>query len=356
MSVILRWLKRLEVRKGLILLISSLPLMLMLKRADPEPSGYMLLGEIIEKYLPVPWISIMVNILILLILIGLMYSKKPDTNFRKMIRDVLGGNIGTVFGLTALILELVLIGWITDYLREGIYWAAASSALMFFNILMLFMLMTSVPRGRHVKRVPEKKKILIFALSIPKINPKSGSHSKQYCNDYWELMRCIILEKLSKQNHDENCKNMLKNCNTNLELPARYIAYHLGTVEKVLILVSKNGSDRYYKDFVCTLKGAIPRKDSPTFQMIGPADFNNYQEILDCIKNALKKIFQEGYTDRDISFMISPGTSAVTAALIISAVRDGRQVEYFTQDEKKELISIDVNILDVRRLFGGDID
>ncbi len=350
-----RWARRLEAGKAFLLLFFSLPFMLMLAR--PDSQEYMVIGELIDRHLPTPWVSLTVSSVLLIVLLKFMYSRKPDTNFRKMIRDVLGGNIGTVFGLTALILELVLIGWITDYLREGIYWAAASSALMFFNILMMFMLMTSVPRRRHVKRAPEKKKILIFALSIPKIDPKPGAHSKQYCNDYWELARCIILEKLSKQNHDENCKNMLKNCKTNLELPARYIAHHLGTVEKVLILVSKNGSDRYYRDFVCTLKGAIPRKTRPIFQMIGPADFNNYQEILDCIKNALKKIFHEGYTDRDISFMISPGTSAVTAALIISAVRDGRQVEYFTQvPDKSEHISIDVNILDVQRLFGGDID
>ena len=350
MSVILRWLKRLEVRKGLVLLAISIPLMLILPK--PGSTNQNLLETFINRFMPLPIFSISLNLILLVVLLWLLYIKKPDMNFRKMVRDVLGGNIGTFFGLIALILELVLIGWITDYLREGVLWAAFSSFALFFNNLILFMLMAGSPRQLTRTREPDRKKVLIFALSRPRVLTRSGECTEKFM----EISRCLALHYLRIPFSDnDKCKTLINTCDTNWRPPIRYIAYHWDKVEKVLILVSRDGSDEHFDEFVSLFKNQTTNKNIE-FIKVGPLDFNDYQEILYNIKLALKKIFRMGYDDEDLSFMISGGTSAVTAALIISAVRDGRQVEYFTQDEKKELISIDVNILDVRRLFGGDID
>ncbi|GEM_PF-4679174 len=362
MKTLCRWARRLEIKKALQVFLFAIIFMLMLPRAGSESPGYMLIGELIKRSTSVPWISIGVNIAVLLILLKCLHSKKPDTNFRKLVRDVLGGNIGTVFGLTVLIIELVLIGWITDYLREGFYWAAFSSTLIFLNVLILFMLMTSEPSPsrRRGKPIPQKKKVLIFALSIKtrRGNESPEGFEQKILREYEEEIRKLIDYYILRTGTQ-------KPKWSNWELPIRSIAHHLDELEKILVLTSKTtgnqiGSGELFKRiFKRHVKSAVKRaaKRNVSIIEIGPVDFNDYDEIFDAIKNALKKVFQEGYTDRDLSFMISGGTSAVTAALIISAVRDGRQVEYFTQEgDRSEHISIDVNIFHVRRILGGDID
>ena len=110
---------------------------------------------------------------------------------------------------------------------------------------------------------------------------------------------------------------------------------------EVLYIIISDKSGRYK----CNFKKIIG--DKTPVQFSKEIDFNNYDAIHIELLSILKDIKRKGYTDEDISVFISGGTSAVTLALTMFAVKEGRQVEYVKQDESKDIVKIDIGLRDL---------
>ncbi len=337
-----RWMEKLEVLKAFSMVLMFVFTLLTLPKPDGTPRM-----DFME-----PYVSLMLNLLFLVLLSILLLHKKPEINFSKVVRNVLGGNIGSLFGITSFLIALVIVGWITDYAREGLYISAFTSFIAFLNTIILFMLLMPKLSNNRSDSKPKQRKVLIFALSKPSFKSK---HQDVSCNAY-EVVKALF-EKYFHNRCSKSKLKLLQCCITNLEPPIKYIAYHKETVERIIVLVSEDSGkayDEYFGKLTESMFKSIKR--DVKLVKVGPLDFNDYYTILDSLHYEIRKLMRYGYKDEDLSFFISGGTSAVTSAIIVSAIREGRQVEYITQDRRNDLVSIDVNVLQVRRLSGEEGD
>jgi len=117
-------------------------------------------------------------------------------------------------------------------------------------------------------------------------------------------------------------------------------------LEKAYILVSNESAN--FKEQLRDVLG-----DGECISFVpkqGGVDFNDYEGIHKELLEVLREIKRDGYKDEDISVFISAGTSAVTLALTMFAVKEGRQVEYIKQSnkpEERDIVAINISFEDV---------
>ncbi|NPB03725.1 MAG: hypothetical protein GXO39_04850 [Thermotogae bacterium] len=359
---LIRWAERLRLKETLALFsVNMLCISLVLYGFEDRtiPFSFVVVGKTFDVMFEgnVAILSVLgISVAILAIFI---VRHRTNLDMRRLLAAVLTGEVGSLFGLVAFIFGIAYIGWITDYLREREpFYAIISFELLLVNIEVFILLL----KGREVesspmREEPEPKKILIFALSKP--NSERNLIHKVICA-LWEIeLRKLKEQKFKDSQRSEKPKSSEENKKTkksgqrlNWEVPLRSIVQHISRLERIYVLVSPKSGMKYGEFEKGILFFLESRGKEVKMESSQPLDFNNYGEILTALSHLIAKAKMEGYSDDDFSFNISGGTSAVTAALIIAAIKEGRQVEYVTQEPNSKLKRIDVNEIQVNMFLG----
>jgi len=367
-ETIRRWIRKLDLWKATVMLVVNVILILPLPRSGSSVAILPILGEFLRKICHAYGIAYLICLIfIILLLTACLLIKRPTLNFRRIVASLLGGDIGTLFGLVTMVWAVVYLGWITDYLREGYPLASTISAELFLINLLLFMcLMVRLEIKGRGKGEPDPKKVLILPLSIPNLDKLLNNLSdvpKEFKDEierkkkgYYKILRCLIERFVHNR---ERCRigqhsvEISKFDGFNWKVGALSIAHHFPELERVYLITS-NESSNYFDEFAKGVEefSKASGKKEIKVEEVGPLDFDDYLQILRRLDETLMRINRLGYRDTDISFNISGGTSAVTAAIIIAAVKEGRQIEYLEQRTGRKLVKIDVSFLQVKKLLG----
>lgn len=277
---------------------------------------------------------IAIPLLILSILILLKISCRPEIDLKYLMRSALAGSFPSIATFFFVSFFAIFTSWIADFLKENNYYQAIETSIFTFGLIFAFAL--SIPEGKLGKTGERQpKKVLICALS------KSGLIRR---NDQ-QKSEAEVLEEMKRLLANRDKEGILRLNHSWAPLLELYL-FHKEKLEKWYILISKEVYE--LKDKFIEILGEEAKEIvhfKPEWEGI---DFNNYEEIAKVLKEILKEIKRSGYDDEDISVYISSGTSAVTLALTLFAVKDGRQVEYLKQSENdKKIISINISFEDL---------
>lgn len=300
------------------------------------------INNYINKYLDLKKISILevlailLFVLIITFLIYILY-KYPDQRISKNIIRILTGQGSGIEIIFVFIFSLIFLSWSGDYFKEGriLNGILSLEALFLLALLYLNSISKKYENNKPRKNIdPQPSKVLIMALS------KLNGNKVEIINALKDRIDKIDIKQDKLTNNDRYI---------NWALPLELIRFNKDTLEKAFFLVSNESNEERidFEELVNLLKKKIKREFKLEFSNV--LDFNDYADVLSGIEYCIKNVLREGYTDMDIMINISGGTSAVTSALIIAAIQDGRQVAYFTQNSPSELKAFDVSYKDVQR-------
>ncbi|RUM28853.1 MAG: hypothetical protein DSY42_07620 [Aquifex sp.] len=284
-----------------------------------------------------PIIAFLLSLVALLLIIHFYLQNKSEISLKSIFGSVLSASFPTYTALFSTILFVVYTAWFADYLKS--YFEkqnnveylikAAISFLYSIGIFPVFVLSLKTEKPKRSKDI-EPKKVLISALSYP----------YGWVKDEEEVKK--LKEALKKG------EEALKELERNNWVPIlRSMLRHKDSLEHWYILVSNKSGE--YKELFYEIVESFDKEIAEKIKFIpqyGEISFDNYDDIYEELRKILKEIRRNGFSDEDISVFISGGTSAVTLALTIFAIKEGRQVEYMSQ-ESKELLKIDIGLEDL---------
>ncbi len=263
------------------------------------------------------FINLLLSFVMFIIFLNKQMGEKPEVDLRSLVRSLVSGSIPGYSTFMIIILFIVYTSWFADFLLKGDFFKAIASFFFTVGIIPLYALSLKYNFGTQTDRVP--KKILVSALSKPKGKANLEDLKKAYKSG-------------------ENALIMLNQTSWHNWIPIlRLHLFHKDTLHKWFILVSNES-----KDYINNLKEITEEEKIEALE----ADFNNYDSISSKLLYILREIKKKGYSDNDISVYISGGTSAVTLALTLFAVKDGRQVEYVRQDSM-DITAINISFEDL---------
>ncbi|NPA33857.1 MAG: hypothetical protein GXO48_02890 [Chlorobi bacterium] len=287
------------------------------------------------------------------IIIFVWKRHKAIISLRDVIVSLISGGMG-FSGIISMLAFLIGVGWLTDDLREGKYCLALSSLGLIGSISGLYALSITVKRKTKKKIYPTK--VLFSALSIPpnqeNPNPKEVIDKIKQLYDETRYVSGQFPQVPSSTIRNTPMGNIL--------YPLLWrIKYSNMKKMHIYFIISKQVCERelttVFKEILILISQQIGNNQTRIeVNFSDPVDFNDYHAIsqeLECMLNkALRK-----HDEEDIAFNISPGTSAVTSAMILAALKEARQIEYITQttDSKDpvELRAFDITEEEILR-FG----
>jgi len=316
------------------------------------PAMFGIVSFAVLYYTPL-WASFPISLSIL----GLLYlyyrEKSPHIELKNIVGSILTGTFPATSAIAVAILFITYTSWLADLTGSGIELLNKASIEkdyrdLFFGTLTLLTFIFSLPfvfvmslpessQGTSGKR--QRKKVFIGALSD--LRPVGKGADMQA-----ELEE--ILKIISSETHELDEK--LKRVRLNWAPLLRSIFFHTPTLKKIYLLTSEESHRN--RDIMEKILNEYKRTTGNSFEVnfSDPIDFNSYDEIHSELIKMIKEIKRDGYTDIDISIYISGGTSAVTLALTLLAVKEGRQVEYLIQTKNPEdshIISINISLEDI---------
>lgn len=272
-------------------------------------------------------VQLIVSFICLFIAYSVFNKRKPEKSVINVISDVIAGKISELYGLSGLIFILVILNIIADYIYTFVsspinYLPLGYAFIHMINIFSFgYMYLAFYPQSKinlHYTLTP--KKVVVMALSM-----LNGNISERISK-----LESMILEGRLDNNTEK----------INWQLPLRVLNFHKSTLQKVYLLVSEK-SGKYLDDFkylAGKLDESLPNKIESYL-----TNFDNHNDIMQELHKILQRIKTQGFKDDDISVNISGGTSAVTACLVIFALEDKRQIEYFAQESNEH------KVLDIKR-------
>ena len=287
-------------------------------------------GEAFNKYTDALSIAIVVLAAFLSMFIVIQIKRKLGYfNISEVIVSILKGESKGIEFLVVFIFSIVMTSWFSDYLgRKEILDAIASLVFLTLGIL-IYIRYSLEDSSQHKKnsQEPIPTKVLILALSNLR---KENKEKIDKCKTPKEKLDFIM-----------NKKNRI-----NFKPPLEIINMFKDELKYLIVLVSEESSKNaeLFKD----LSNCLVECDT---EITNTVDFDNYNEILEEIEYRIKRVNAKGYSDDDITIFISSGTSAVTAALVMAAVREGRQVVYYQQKEPYNLKAFNISIDDLKRFI-----
>ena len=322
-----------------------------------------IIQKITTNYLSIVFIFVFVIGIFLYLLVKNLKNKlSPEKrNLTHQIKVVFSAFLsGKVFGLDGLAIFFLysasLFNWIPSFLKEGKVFKSVCILLACIDgFLYLFYkaLEKYIPNKKPSDIFPEKRKVLIRAISFAK---REVEDRRRY------------LEHLLKA----SCENLVNNKNLPSEISnlgplfkAIYYHAHKGPLEKVYLLVSENLAmfnpdhskeiselnQKILKVLEEKIRNCIGKEIEINF--VGKEkgiDFENYHELREVLLKILKEV-QKNYDTSDITVDISGGTSVVSAALMLIAVKGHIQAQYISQRDPQILKVIDTNVLEVSDLL-----
>jgi hypothetical protein len=80
-------------------------------------------------------------------------------------------------------------------------------------------------------------------------------------------------------------------------------------------------------------------------------EFNDFYDVKSKLQTSIvEHAIDKGYSDADLLFNITAGTSQVTAAMILSALKGERKAEYISQNTS-EIVPVDIDVLTIQDLW-----
>ncbi len=262
-------------------------------------------------------------------------THKATLSLRDVIVSLTSGGLG-ISGIISMIAFLIGVGWLTDDLREGKYYLAIHSLGLIGVISGLYALSITSKKKRNDKIYPTK--VLFSALSYrndlkDKLKPENGIPLIKKFFSNMELLYGQSSNPMvgSKVSFEAPLGNLLLSILWRLK---QFKLMHSKKLSLYLLISNEIDETKLHLDFETILKRVAKEvfesKVEIEFYFSDPVDFNDYQSISQELECMLGKALRK-YDEKDIAFNISLGTSAVTSAMIIAALKEARQIEYITQ-------------------------
>ncbi|SHK23824.1 hypothetical protein SAMN05444391_0397 [Thermocrinis minervae] len=278
-------------------------------------------------------------VLLIFVLIDIIYVyswvlNKPHYSFNKVALSFLSGSFPTVATVIALAIFTIYNSWLADYLKDGDIKNTVINILFLFGLPFAFLVSLPELKKIEVSRDVKPKKVYICALSL--LDEKKRDE----------------LEKAIKEG--ASGEDLLNKFNISWTMIYESLRNHKDSLENWYLLVSNESRKQLclFKKFIraCFDNDATAHRILKAIRVIpkeGGLDFNDFETIRDELLYVLKEIKRMGYDDEDVSVFISPGTSAVTIAFTLFAVREGVQVEYKPQGKGDKITAINVGPRDL---------
>ncbi len=276
---------------------------------------YGLISIVTILWLP-SYISTSVSLIMLTFFVIKQIRERPEVDLRSLVRSLISGSVPGYSTFMIVVLFVIYTSWLAEFLANGELDKALASFFFTVGIMPLYAIHITYSLGTETERLP--KKILISALSKP-----SGRASFEELKEAYTKGEKALIELNEKKGHNW--------------IPfLRLYLFHKDTLHKWFMLVSEKSQEEKFKEIIGE------QEKIETYK----TNFDDYNDISSKLFRILKEIRSEGYSDDDISVYISGGTSAVTLALTLFAVKDGRQVEYIRQDTR-EIVAINISFEDL---------
>ena len=296
------------------------------------------------------------NIIICTILF--LRIKRKGIKFGGFLSRIISGSVNSVLGVYTIIIFLITFSMFQNKLEAfidsrdwSVFYLSVIYLLTGINTAFLFMLSQSHFYQQVSKQddKPQKKKVLIVALSRFYYDKKDREKN---INEF--------LNEIANKQLDESKYSWA--------VPLRSVKYHGNggrdsVLEKVIILVSdetssnpKVNSNTYnFNDFRKVWREFCKHYGVNIGDPIesNPVKFDNLRSCLRELDRLIhEEVFPE-YKDEDISMNISSGTAIVSAAMVIASVKEGRQIEYIEQKERriKKLVGVNVSMEDIYNFY-----
>ncbi len=316
------------------------------------PAIFGIMSFAILRYVPA-WASFMIALLILGVLYLYYHERNPHIELKNIVGSALTGTFPATPAIAVAILFITYTSWLADLIgsKTGLLDRAGMEKGdfdLFFGVLTLLVFIFSLPfvfvlslsessPGVSVNR--ERKKVFIGALSDLRAMGK-------------DVDKQLELEKIFKiiRSGTHDFDKELRQVRLNWAPLLRSVFFHTPALKRIYLLVSYES--HHLREDMERILNEYSRATGNSFEVkfSDPVDFNSYDDIHSELRKMIKEIKRDGYTDMDISVYISGGTSAVTLALTLLAVKEGRQVEYLFQTrnpEEAHIVSINISLEDI---------
>ncbi len=287
------------------------------------------------------------NFLALVLVVVLFYASKrlrPEVNLKSLFGSILSGSFPGYSALLSALLFVVYSSWMADILlkflleKENIYllWQVFLNLIFIVGLLPVFAL--SIPTQRRaVSQEIEPKKVLISSLSNPG-NWIEGEAFNKLLRAFAKGNKALV-ELDTELKKDKTFVNWVP--------LLRSFLIHESTLERWYVFVSDKSSG--YRDKLLELLEVRDKNLKSKVVFVpegGWVDFDDYADIHSRLIKVFRELRNKGYGDDDVSVFISGGTSAMTLAFTIFAIKEGRQVEYVKQGSS-EICKIDISFEDI---------
>jgi hypothetical protein len=296
---------------------------------------YFALCFIIITYITKPFLLITASTILFVTVLLFYIYKKPNIDLKRLSGAILSGSFPSYSALVSALIFIIFSSWVAEYLIKGPQLFKAYASFLFSFGLPFVFILALKEKKVHASDEVEPKKVFISGLSEP--NNKFQEFKKR-------IKETKDLVEINKQIRF-NWIPLLKGLENHIQTK---------TLEEAYILVSDR-SAKYKDDFLNIIKELFGDEVASKIKFIpenGGISFDDYKiihEELLCLAKKLKR----KYSDEDISVFISAGTSALTLALTLFAVKEGRQVEYTLQSSKElTIVKIDISPEDIFSLSG----
>jgi hypothetical protein len=281
---------------------------------------------------PNPMPELFTGVLYILVFFLLRALKTDEIYFKKHIKNLIQIRDHSAYGIIGALGLLCVISWNVDLFMEGKSVFACMFAFNFVNLVYFYFIFMP-DKLKNISDKLEKRKVFISAAPFNMYRTQIRTETDNLCD---------VISKL----------DVLK---SNWSLPLKSIKFHGDTLELICFLntSSDSGNTQYnlFKETLYKLKD----KFGLGFEIIEKqgVDVNDVQSIKSKTRQIIQDIKENGYSDADISFNISTGTSLISNVFMIFCFIPLRQAEYYVQgneNQKHKPIKILPDTEDVKNL------
>ena len=302
-----------------------------------------------------------ISILILLIIDILLWRslKKHDNHPLFIVYLIKGFQVkgSDMIGIFNIVFTLCSISWIGIELYQNSLNSVQNGMIyaLFMLLNPLFVAVFLIPHKENKK--DNHPQVLITALSI--VNEKNLRESllemeKDEYKDKWtDAVFFNSNGKIKKTgpfiwgpwlNLDPIRKSIIEHHESLKEV---YLISSLEVTTVINLLPNELKPEIFIKEY---LNKYYPKNNVKVFTIQEGISGNDMNMTSIGLENLLRKLFGEGYINKDLVFNITSGTVAISGAMILKAIPGERNAEYCNQDTG-EIVDVPLNIYDVKNLW-----
>jgi hypothetical protein len=261
--------------------------------------------------------------------------------------------IGSFSSIVFTIIILSHIAWIGNFLMDGDSLDILKAGIIFM-FLILFILLNILMFFQAENEKANTNRILITGL--PKL-VNVNDLLKKIEENYLPYLNSKTFKLANQGNPGDDLWGNLD--------PVRKILLNKPEVEKIMFFCSnsvvKNGTEiSNFKNLLEQFKKQtgynFQYEFNPYEKELKGFDADNIEDVKRSVESLLKYITKEGkYTNSDIFFNITTGTSVITSIFTLKAIIEGREA-YHIHQSSGEMIKVDLNVLTIQELWDELMD